>query len=551
MIFQQVVQSTTSFIVGTFQNIVTMLSTPEGRILLAHVLGPIILDVLLEMAGYGLFVSMKDIILEFTQPVINYITALISIVSLIANLIPLTKLASAMTRFMMYAKVGINLMREVLTNNFAVKFILKKLDEGYELVKISGEFCIKKGSDVRKCTSFLGCFTKNTPVLMVSKRSDFQSENRDTKSRFSERTVQSLAQLGDSLKNTTAAYAMVALPIISIPIQDVQLFDYAVAHKSVNSSYGLTASSDDTFIIGKDPYTSDQQRSRDQYEINDTDWNEVSFEEVNGTSTCKLALHSDWISNHDYTVDGIINMNLPEQGISGPFRITSIKHIIPQKKPVDEDPNDEWEYRPVTGLFTHLSNDVWKITFDNGEVLGVTNNHPIYSVLKGNWQNAGHLEIGEEVLAKGSNTKVVGKERDQALQLVYNLEVKDLHNFLVGNVGVVVHNSCLDWISKLHLDWLNKGTHFNVPLSNGRIIEIIMSPDSKGGYILKKWLKQDSDKDFAEGLKYLNDALRNKDFQKKLTKDVERAITLARDNGSKFEQEFRFLHANLKKLFNL
>jgi len=198
-----------------------------------------------------------------------------------------------------------------------------------------------------------------------------------------------------------------------------------------------------------DPYTSDQQRSRDLYQINDTDWHEVAFEEINGTSSCKLALHNDWITNHGYNVDGIVNMNLPEMGISGSFRITSIRHIIPQKKPIDEDESDEWEYRPVTGLFTHQSNDVWKITFDSGELLGVTNNHPIYSVSKGDWSLAGHLEIGEEVLAKGGNTRVISMERDLTIQPVYNLEVKDLHNFLVGDSGVVVHNNCWNF-------WLNK-----------------------------------------------------------------------------------------------
>ncbi|HMS30455.1 MAG TPA: polymorphic toxin-type HINT domain-containing protein [Saprospiraceae bacterium] len=256
----------------------------------------------------------------------------------------------------------------------------------------------------------------------------------------------------NSIGQSGKIYAMAAMmPFAMMPVDDTPLFAYALAHKSVNSSYSLTASNDDTFIIGKDPYTSDQQRARDQYEINDTDWNEVNFTEVNGSSTCKLALHKDWITNHGYYVDGIVNMNLPEQGISGPFRITSIKHIIPQKKPVDENENDEWEYRPVTGLFTHHSNDIWKITFDNGEVLGVTNNHPIYSVSKGDWQHAGHLEIGEEVLAKSGNTKVVSKERDFNIQPVYNLEIKDLHNFLVNESGVVVHNTGLcDFLKSLY-----------------------------------------------------------------------------------------------------
>jgi hypothetical protein len=266
---------------------------------------------------------------------------------------------------------------------------------------------------------------------MVSKRSDFQSENRDTKSRFSERTVQSLAQLGDSLRNNAAAYAMAALPIVSVPIQDVQFFDYAVAHKSVNASYGLEANNDETYIIGKDPYTSDQQRSRDQYEINDTDWNEVSFEEVNGSSTCKLALHSDWIAQHGYTVDGIVNMNLPEQGISGPFKITSIRHIIPQKKPIDEDDNDEWEYRPVTGLFVHHSDQVYNITSSNNETLGVTAPHPIFSTTHNDWRLAAELEVGEKVLTYHGEATVTKTEKKGGSEAVYNLEVKDLHNFLV------------------------------------------------------------------------------------------------------------------------
>ncbi|HMS30453.1 MAG TPA: polymorphic toxin-type HINT domain-containing protein [Saprospiraceae bacterium] len=76
-------------------------------------------------------------------------------------------------------------------------------------------------------------------------------------------------------------------------------------------------------------------------------------------------------------------------------------------------------------------------------LLGVTAPHPIFSTTYNDWQHAGYLEIGEEVLARSGNTKVVSKERDQALQPVYNLEVKDLHNFLVGDLGVVVHNTGL------------------------------------------------------------------------------------------------------------
>ena len=55
--------------------------------------------------------------------------------------------------------------------------------------------------------SFFG--RKDTPVLMAS----------------------------NPLRNTTAAYALAALPLVTpVPIQEVNLFDYTVAYKSVNAS---------------------------------------------------------------------------------------------------------------------------------------------------------------------------------------------------------------------------------------------------------------------------------------------------------------------------
>lgn len=270
-----------------------------------------------------------------------------------------------------------------------------------------------------KCTG--GCFVKDTPVLMVGNTNQF------------------------SLRNSTKALAVAAaIPIVAVPIQDVQLLDYAVAHETVNATYGLTASTDEDIYTGlndKDPYTSDQQRERDEYEINDTDWNEVVFEEVHGASTAKLALHHDWINQKGYQVDGVVNLDLPEQGISGPFRITSIKHIIPPKKPVDDNESDSYNYKPVTALFTHVSSQIYNIRFDNGESLGVTYQHPIFSVTAGGWRLAGELEIGEQVLTKDGEGTVTSSVKNNGSEIVYNLEVNELHNFLVGKSGIVVHNS--------------------------------------------------------------------------------------------------------------
>ncbi|MFZ1749260.1 MAG: Hint domain-containing protein, partial [Saprospiraceae bacterium] len=339
--------------------------------------------------------------------------------------------------------------------------------------------------------SFFGCM--NTPVLMAGKsdRSGLQDQNEAMRNGFIDcEPSQTWLGLDKCFKNTGYGLALAAMPIITpVPIQDVQLFDYALANKTVNSSYHLTASTSDnvyTDLMNGDPYTSQEQKLRDLYEINDTDWNAVSFEGVQSTSVCHLAMHQDWITNHGYVVNGIVNMNLPEQGISGPFKITSIKHILPQKKP-ESDPGDGYEWKPVTGLFIHHSDQVYDLTIsDEGRkssdtksldsagtatnriaasttTLGVTYNHPIFSTTHNDWRLAGELEVGEKVLTYNAclpnglgEATVTKTEMKAGSEAVYNLEVKDLHNFLVGEFGVVVHNTGLcdnvvrDWLKKNH-----------------------------------------------------------------------------------------------------
>ena len=94
--------------------------------------------------------------------------------------------------------------------------------------------------------------------------------------------------------------------------------------------------------------------------------------------------------------------------------------------------------------------------------IGVTATHPIYSATHHDWRLAGELEVGEKVLTYHGEATVAKTEKKTGSEAVYNLEVKDLHNFLDGESGVVVHNNCKDWISKLSYDWVKKGAHFNL-----------------------------------------------------------------------------------------
>ncbi|MBK8564837.1 MAG: hypothetical protein IPN76_16245 [Saprospiraceae bacterium] len=110
---------------------------------------------------------------------------------------------------------------------------------------------------------------------------------------------------------------------------------------------------------------------------------------------------------------------------------------------------------PVTGIFAHQSKNVWALQFDNGEQLGATYNHPFYSATHQEWRTAGQLEIGEEVLTLHGKLTLAAKEKlGDGPTLVYNLEVKGFHNYLVGSEGIVVHNVCWNEVNA----WLAKGT---------------------------------------------------------------------------------------------
>ncbi len=277
----------------------------------------------------------------------------------------------------------------------------------------------------------LGCFVKNTPVYIARNK----------------------------LNSLATGLIFTISPILhTIPIQEVQLFDYVLAHTTVNSSSGLTAGMEDFQSVYSDLYVSQDQRTRDQYEINDKDWYEVSFDQILGSSECKLALHKDWIKRNNYLIDNIIYLELPEQRISGPFRITSIKKLMPKEVPVDSDTFDSFEYRPVTGLFVHETTKVLNLGLDNDEKLGVTSSHPLYSLTHNGWRTADELEVGDRIMTKLGSVIILSKERDAKITTVYNLEVKDLHNYLVGSDHVVAHNGYLDELYNVYKHIIgNKG----------------------------------------------------------------------------------------------
>ncbi|HKV12058.1 MAG TPA: polymorphic toxin-type HINT domain-containing protein [Thermoanaerobaculia bacterium] len=85
-----------------------------------------------------------------------------------------------------------------------------------------------------------------------------------------------------------------------------------------------------------------------------------------------------------------------------------------------------------------------------GERIETTDEHPFYVANQG-WTQAKDLQAGDILIATTGNRLTLEKiERVAQSARVYNFEVRDLHSYLVGEWGVVVHNC--DPLAELDID---------------------------------------------------------------------------------------------------
>ena len=98
--------------------------------------------------------------------------------------------------------------------------------------------------------------------------------------------------------------------------------------------------------------------------------------------------------------------------------------------------------KEVTVVLVH-DDTVTDLVID-GEVISTTEDHPFWSVTDQRFERADELATAEHVLSATGRTVSVshlmaGTSRTAA---VYNLSVEGIHTFHVGQVGVLVHNTC-------------------------------------------------------------------------------------------------------------
>jgi len=178
--------------------------------------------------------------------------------------------------------------------------------------------------------------------------------------------------------------------------------------------------------------------SVDYEEITPFTWKWVDFElpKPEGTLT-KINLRTPHWWLKEIGADSVgkkVYLNMPELGCSqGWATVTAIRVNQLDTRFWDESRDGDYVSRPITGKFTHESNDVYNLHFgDNAKSLGVTGSHPIWSVDRNDWVGATDLKIGEKVKTQEGEVTLKSKEKVEGRQKVYNLEVYKDHNFCFG-----------------------------------------------------------------------------------------------------------------------
>jgi len=168
----------------------------------------------------------------------------------------------------------------------------------------------------------------------------------------------------------------------------------------------------------------------------------IVLEDLTGLgSKATLIRTASWMKREQIKVGEEIYVNLEQKNLQRYMKVTKIEKFFLESSKDNRNVNDFYELYPVTGIFVNHAKNVWQLAFENGDTLGVTAEHPIYSLTNQGWALAGDIMLGEEVMTHKGSAILESKERVLGEHKVYNLEVEGVHNFLVGEEGLVVHNA--------------------------------------------------------------------------------------------------------------
>jgi hypothetical protein len=149
-----------------------------------------------------------------------------------------------------------------------------------------------------------------------------------------------------------------------------------------------------------------------------------------------------WILRNGICAGRMLPFNLPELEVSGLALVTGID---------DCPPISGGEGSVVTARFVtrevHVVASVDVLGADGTvETITGTTIHPVWSVDRQEWVPLAELTDGETLQGLDGLAVVLSVTLSRVTQPVYNIEVHGEHVYQVGELGVVVHNSCYDHI---------------------------------------------------------------------------------------------------------
>lgn len=181
---------------------------------------------------------------------------------------------------------------------------------------------------------------------------------------------------------------------------------------------------------------------RDEEDITPLTWKWVDLEmkREDGTMTyMSLRRPNQWIAGRGIKEGRQVYFDWEDVGAQGWALVKAIRPNQLDSRLIKNE-SDSLVIRPITGKFQHTSNHVLDLSFDNEPDIGVTGNHPIWSLDRNTWIEAENLRLGEQVALAQGCARLTNMKRRPGRHPVYNIEVYRSHNYHVARQAVVVHN---------------------------------------------------------------------------------------------------------------
>jgi hypothetical protein len=187
------------------------------------------------------------------------------------------------------------------------------------------------------------------------------------------------------------------------------------------------------------PQPKPQPRSVDAEDVDPATWRRVELLAWKpDEETCDIVLLRPtwWIEQAGAKVGALIRLAMPEMGINGPAKVLSIG-------PCPRMQERKRGTQVVTGTFKHKAKLVLHLHLEGlDKPIGVTPNHPIYSLDRADFVPAGKVGVGERLKTHSGVLAIVTRIVEvPGEQFVYNIEVHRDHVYYVSNLAVLVHNT--------------------------------------------------------------------------------------------------------------